>query len=172
MTERKGRAAPLLLAALAAAACGGDNSLSGSVSEVFPLDVSRVEIARNAEAFQVTYFNNRGLFLDVVARVSVYVNDVEPDGGWRRPISLIGLTDGGVERCVVAHAPGGEPVRLLPPVKSGSLEVFSGGEPGQVASGRFSILFADQGGDLAANGRTLNGNFLGLAKDAGFGELP
>ena len=172
MTRPRAVGLGLLLAASLAAACGGDNALSGSVSEVFPLDVSRVEIARNNEAFQVTYFNNRGLFLDVVARVSVYVNDVDPDGGWRRPISLVGITDGGVERCVVAHAPGGEPVRLLPPVKNGSLELSSGGEPGQVATGRFSILFADEGGDLAANGRTLNGNFLGVAVDAGFGALP
>ncbi len=166
------RLAPAVAALAAlAAACGGDNVLSGSVSDLFPLDVSRTELSRNNEAFQVTYFNNRGLFLDVVARVSVYVEDVDPDGGWRRPIPLVGASDGGVLRCVVAHAPGGEPVRLLPPVKHGTLEVAEGGEPGQLTRGRFSILFADEGGDLG-NGRTLNGNFLGVATDAGFGELP
>ena len=166
--------AALLAGALAVvallAACGGDNALSGSVSELFPLDVSRVEVARNAEAFQVTYFNNRGLFLDVVARVSVYVADV-PDGGWSRPIPLVGASDAGVLRCVVAHAPGGEPVRLLPGVKNGSLEISEGGQAGQLTRGRFSILFEDQGGDLGG-GRTLNGNFLGVATDAGFGALP
>ncbi len=72
---------------------------------------------------------------------------------------------------MVAHAPGGEPVRLLPEVKNGTLEVFEGGEPGQLTRGRFSILFQDHGGDLGTS-RTLNGSFLAVASDAGFGELP
>jgi hypothetical protein len=159
---------PLLWPALLLLACAGDNELSGSVSELFPLQVSRVEVARNAEAFQVTYFDNREFFLDVVARVSVFVGDVDPDGGWTRPIPLVGASDGGVLRCVVAHAPGGEPVRLLPLVKYGTLEVFEGGAPGELTRGRFSIQFEDHGGDLGA-GRTLNGTFLGVATDAGFG---
>ncbi len=83
-------AAAAVGAGLLLAACHGDTYLEGSLSELFPLDVSRVEVARNSEAFQVTYFDNRDLFIDVVARVSVYVGDVDPDGGWRRPISLVG----------------------------------------------------------------------------------
>jgi hypothetical protein len=62
-------------------------------------------------------------------------------------------------------------VRLLPGVKHGSLEIFEGGQAGQLTRGRFSILFEDQGGDLGT-GRTLNGNFLGVAADAGFGLPP
>jgi hypothetical protein len=157
------------LAAAALAACGGDNSLSGSMSEVFPLDVSRVEVARNNEAFQVTYFNNRDLFLDVVARVSVLVEDVDVKAGLVLPLQ--GASDAGVLRCVVAHAPGGEAVVELPPVERGTLEIAEGGSPGQETRGRFSILFASSGGDLGY-GRTLNGNFLGVAVDAGFGPLP
>jgi hypothetical protein len=159
----------LLLAALASGACGPDNGLSGSVSEVFPLDVSRVEVARNAEALQVTYFLNRGLFLDVVARVSVLVEDVVVKPGLE--LALAGASDAGVLRCVVVHAPGGEPVRTLPLVKRGQLDLSQGGQAGELTRGSFSIAFEQTGGDLGG-GRTLDGTFLGLATDAGFGPLP
>jgi hypothetical protein len=163
----------LALAAVAAGAlvsCGPDNGLGGSVEEIFPLDISRVEVARNQEALQVSYFFNRGVFLDVVARVSVSLDGVEVRPGVTIP--LAGETDGGVLRCTVVHAPGGEPVRVLPHVHRGDMVIRQGGEIGGPIRGDFSMLFASDGGDLGG-GRTLYGGFLtNEVLDAGFGELP
>jgi hypothetical protein len=159
----------LWLVACAAASCAADNDLSGSLSSVFPLEVSRTEIAANTEALQITYVYNHGVFVDVVARVSVAIADVTLKPGVK--IDLVGQLDGGVERCTVSHAPGGEPVRALPPIRSGDLTLDEGGTPGSLTRGSFSMLFETEGGDLGA-GRDLTGHFHGLATDAGFGELP
>jgi hypothetical protein len=149
--------------------CGPENGLGGSLGAVFPLDISKVEIARNLEAMQITYYLNRGVFLDVVARVSVSLDGVDVQPGVTIPLG--GETDGGVQRCVVTHAPGGEPVRVMPRVKRGDMVIRSGGEPGELTKGDFSMLFESEGGDLG-QGRTLYGGFLAEATDAGFGELP
>ena len=160
----------LALFALATlAACGPETGLSGSVSELFSLEVSRVEVRRNEQAFQVTYLRNRGVFLDVVARVSVSLEGATLVPG--KKIDLAGEYAPGHLRTTVATAPGGEPVRQLPPVKKGDLVITSGGGVGQVTSGNFSMSFSDMGGDLGA-GRTLAGTFKATALDAGFGELP
>jgi hypothetical protein len=149
--------------------CMPDNGLSGSMSEVFPLDVSRTEIARNDEAIQITYLFNRGVFLDVVVRVSVLMRGV--DFKYGRSISLVGADATGELRCVVTHAPGGESVRDLPPISKGDLIIDEGGQPGEITRGNFSMAFQNTGGDVGF-GRTLVGTFLGTASDAGFGELP
>lgn len=146
---------------LAVTACA-DNDLSGSVSEVFPLDISGTAIAANSEALQVTYLYNRDVFLDVVARVSVATSDLTLKRGIK--IDLTGQIDGGALRCVVAHAPGGEPVRSLPPIKRGDMVIDEGGRPGEHTTGHFSVLFESQGGDLGY-GRTLSGRFSGIAAD-------
>jgi hypothetical protein len=167
---RRGLAAlALALAGWGAVACAPDNSLSGSLGEVFPLDVSRVEVARNDEALQVTYYFNRGVFLDVVARVSVLMSDVSVV--MNAPVPLQGEGDGGVLRCVVTHAPGGEPVRTLPHIKRGDLTLTHGGHAGELTAGSFSMSFEAEGGDLGF-GRTLGGTFSATASDAGFGALP
>ncbi len=176
----------LALAAAAVAGCGPENTLGGSLSEVFPLDVSRIEVYRNEEALQVTYYRNRNVFLDVVARVSVALKQcdagvdldggavtscsyIDPKPGTR--IDLSGEYEPGHPRTTVAHAPGGEPVRLLPRVKRGDMNISAGGPPETVTRGNFSVLFEAEGGDLGF-GRTLYGNFAGLAVDGGFGPLP
>lgn len=188
MTKRFLLAAAAAIAVLSS--CGPENALGGSLGEVFPLDSSRVEVAVNQEAMQVTYYLNRGVFLDVVARVSVSLRDVEmkpgvviPLGGMTGEDAGVLLDDGGivsadggvlpepVQRCTVAHAPGGEPVRMMPPVVRGDMVIRSGGAPGELTRGDFSVLFANEGGDLG-QGRTLFGGFLAEASDAGFGELP
>ncbi len=157
------------VALLVGFSCGPDNGLSGSLGQVFPLDISTSNIARNDEALQVTYTLNRGVFLDVVIRISVLVSDLTIKPGVTIP--LAGSNDAGVLRCVVAHAPGGEPVRVLPEIKRGDMVISSGGHVGELTRGSFSVLFQDQGGDVGF-GRTLTGTFLGTATDAGFGELP
>lgn len=162
------------------ASCGLDNSLGGSLSEVFPLEISSVEVARNDEAMQVTYFRNRGVFLDVVARVSVSLrlDGVAEDGGVPyvipapgKKIEVVGDYVAGNPRCAVTNAPGGEPVRNLPRIKRGDFVITEGGDLGEVTSGNFSVLFEQEGGDVGF-GRTLFGNFKGELQDAGFGELP
>ena len=157
------------LAVLGSAGCGPETSLSGSLSEVFPLEVSRVEVHRNDEAFQVTYFYNRNVFLDVVVRLAVSTQGVDLSPG--KKIPLEGEYAPGHPRASISHAPGGEPVRLLPTIKKGDLTLSGGGLPGQLTSGSFSVAFESTGGDLG-QGRTLTGRFSSKALDAGFGPLP
>jgi hypothetical protein len=160
------RLLPFALGALglAAAGCAGDNALGGSVSELFPLDISRVEVRRNLEALQVSYYNNRGEDIDLVARVTMATQGLEIRQGQR--IDLAGEYQPGHLRTTVMHLAWGEPVRNLPPVKRGDLVISSGGNPGEGTRGNFSMSF-DQGGDLGA-GRTLYGNFSSTALDGGF----
>ncbi len=150
--------------ALSTAGCAGDNSLGGSVSELFPLDISRVEVRRNSEALQVSYYNNRGEDIDLVARVTVATQGVDMSPG--KKVNLTGEYQPGHLRTSVIHLAWGEPVRNLPPVKNGDLTISSGGNPGDGTRGNFSMSF-DQGGDLGA-GRTLYGNFSSTALDGGF----
>lgn len=147
-----------------ASGCAGDNSLGGSVSELFPLEVSRVEVRRNSEALQLSYYNNRGEDIDLVARVTVATQGIDLRPG--KKIDLAGEYQPGHLRTSVIHLAWGEPVRNLPPVKSGDLSLSGGGNPGEGTRGNFSMSF-DQGGDLGA-GRTLYGNFASPALDGGF----
>ncbi len=161
--------AGVLAAALFFSSCAVENGLGGSISEVFPLEVSRVEVYRNDEALQVTYYRNRGVFLDVVVRLAVALKDVDLKPG--NKVVLEGEYAPFHPRASVTHAPGGEPVRSLPPVQKGELTLSGGGPVGTVTTGSFSMLFAAEGGDLGG-GRTLNGSFNAVALDAGFGPLP
>lgn len=172
----------LVALAFSCAACLEDNTLSGSMSEVFPLEVSRVEVYKNDEAIQVTYLRNRNIYLDVVARVTIALKIPDGgtngvDGGFLRPLvpgtqlDLAGDYELGHPIASVVHAPGGEPVRLLPPVQKGDFHLSAGGEVGTLTSGDFSMVFTDTGGDIGF-GRTLVGRFTGVAVDAGFGPLP
>jgi hypothetical protein len=171
-----------LSALLLLAACLDDNTLSGSMSEVFPLEVSRVQIAKNDEGLQVTFLRNRNIYLDIVARLTVALEI--PDGGLNgvdggnmrvlKPgvrMDLQGDYALGHPIATVVHQPGGEPVRLLPDVQRGDLYISTGGAVGEFTSGDFSMVFKDTGGDIGF-GRTLEGKFSGLATDAGFGVLP
>ncbi|MBL9037510.1 MAG: hypothetical protein JNG84_03240 [Archangium sp.] len=156
---------PALLGCLVLLGCGGDNALGGSLGEVISLEVSRSDVYRNDEALQVTYYRNRGVFYDVVVRVSVALKDVELKPGVRIPLE--GEYEPGHQRTSVATAPGGEPVRVLPNVKKGDMVITSGGVAGGVTRGNFSMLFEGEGGDLGFN-RTLSGNFAAMTVDAGF----
>ena len=145
-----------------------DNVLSGSLSEVFPLEVSRTEIVANGDALQVTYLHNRDTFLDVVVRLSVAVGDLTLKPGLKIPLQ--GESASGALRCVASHAPGGEPVRTLPHIKRGDMNLAEGGTPGAITRGDFSVLFESEGGDLGYN-RTLAGTFAGIALDDHSGTI-
>ncbi len=158
-----------LFAWVSATSCGPAVSLSGSLEQLIPLEVSKVAVYRNEEALQVTYSRNRGLFLDVVIRMAVSLKGVDASAG--KKVNLAGDWQPGNPRVTFAHAPGGEPIRLLPRVKRGDLALTEGGGVGTVTKGNFSVVFEDTGGDFGG-GRSLSGRFLGTAADAGFGDMP
>jgi len=151
-------------ALVALAACGGANSLGGSVSELFPLDISKVEVLRNDEAFQVNYYANRGTGVDLVAKVTVATQDLDLSAG--KSIPLDGEYAPGHPRTTVIHLAQGEPVRVLPLVGQGDLKIDKGGQVGEETEGDFSMSF--QAGDYGG-GRNLYGSFKAMAQDAGFG---
>ncbi len=153
---------------LTLSSCGPDVVLGGSLEQLIPLDVSGVSVYRNDEGLQVTYTRSRGLFLDVVMRMTVSLSGLAPGV---KAVNLVGDWRPGNPRVTFAHAPGGEPVRLLPRVKRGDLALTEGGGVGVLTKGNFSVVFEDTGGDFGA-GRSLNGRFLGTAQDAGFGDVP
>ena len=173
------RRALVLAVMLALSACTPDHALGGGLGEVIDLTVTEVIAYRNTEALQLIYTRNRGVFLDIVIRVTISlqtqaedgsITTVEPEPGSR--ILLQGDWRAGNPRTTVAHAPGGEPIRNLPRIRSGDLQISRGGMSGGLTSGSFSMRFEDTGGDNGF-GRTLNSNFVAnQTRDAGFGELP
>lgn len=160
------RLAFLTLALAALSGCAPDNHLSGSVEELFALDVSWVEVLRNDEALQVSYYRNRGADVDGVVRVTVALKDLTLKPG--EPIPLQGEWAPGHPRTTVLHFPAGEPARLLPPVRQGELVLHAGGAPDAEVRGEFTMSFEQTGGFGA--GRNLSGSFRGVVKDAGFGD--
>lgn len=155
----------LAAAAFAAAfACRPDNTLEGSVDALFPLSVSQVDMLRNGDAFQVSYYANRGADIDLVARISVYVGDTGIDAGV--PLAIQGEYAPGHQRATVVHLTAGEAERVLPPVERGDLMVEQGGGIGQPTRGSFAVLFVQ--GDAYGSGRTLDGTFAAVPRDAGW----
>ncbi|GHG68878.1 hypothetical protein [Comamonas sp. JC664] len=151
------------------AACGlADNTLAGSVSELFPLDVSRVEALRNAEAFQVSYYRNNDLDVDLVVRLTVSTEGLELRPGAK--VDLAGTTPSGQARATVVHLGAGEPARVFAPVQKGDLQLESGGNPGEPTRGNFSMSFVR--GDGYGAGRNLEGAFSIVTQDASFGPEP
>lgn len=161
-----GRALWLIAAGLLAG-CGAENSLGGSVSSLFPLTVSRVEVLRNPEALQVSYFNNNGADVDLVIRLTVALAGIDLQPGTRIPLE--GEYEPEHPRTTVAHQAGGEPERTFGTVQRGALFLDAGGEPEQRTRGSFNLLFA--AGDAFGGGRDLTGTFSQVALDAGFDPI-
>jgi hypothetical protein len=157
-----------VLAGVGLLGCGGANSLSGSVEELFSLEVSRVEVLRNAEAFQVSYYRNNGFDVDLVARLTLATEGLDLKPG--NKVNLAGNTDAGLARATVVHLAAGEPARIFAPVDKGDLELDEGGGVDQPTRGNFSLSF-QRGEDYGA-GRSLEGRFSSTALDAGFGPEP
>jgi hypothetical protein len=166
MTRRAG----VLLAALGVAAslaCGqGDNSLSGSLSEVFDLDVSTVHVIRNDEALVVSYEHNAGRDIDLVLRFTLGLDQLPMQTG--RSVKLDGYTDGGTLRATFLHNAAGEPARVLPDVSIGEFTLDKGGNPGDDTSGSFSASFVSDGS--YGSGRAVSGRFHATALDGGYGD--
>lgn len=161
---RLGWLASLAVSAGLILACRGDNELSGSVDQLFPLSVSRVDMLRNEQAFQVSYYANRGADIDLVARVTLFVGDAGFEPG--QTLDLAGEYTEGHPRTTVIHLASGEPTRVFPRVERGDLILEQGGGIDQPTRGNFSMLF--ERGDAFGAGRTLEGTFAGLPRDAGY----
>lgn len=136
------------------------------MSEVFPLDVSFVDILRNQQAFQVNYYANNGNDVDLVAQVTLSLDGLNFQPGVDVPLQ--GLDADGGQRTTVLHLAAGSPPEPLPEVSLGDLQLNSGGDVGESTQGNFSMSFVADGG--FGGGRTLYGNFSGVAQDAGYGD--
>jgi len=147
--------------ALCAASCGG--GLSGSVGQFFALDYSRLEILRDADAFQVTYYQDTPTEIDVVVRLTVVTTGYDFTPG--HTFDLAGEYAPGHPRAVVTHAAGGEPARTLPALLHGTLTLDSGGKPGERTQGSFNLSFENEGGDFG-NGSTVSGDFDAVVVNA------
>ena len=158
----------LLFAAVATfVGCGpGDNELGGSISELFPLEVSRVDVLRNEHALQISYYRNHGAEVDLVLRLTVALQDLEVKPGAK--LDLAGEYAPGHPRTTVVHIGSGEPTRHFPRVQHGDLTIDEGGNVGEPTRGDFSLSF-EQSGEFGS-GRTAFGGFNGTAQDAGFGD--
>jgi len=157
----------VVLGVAAALACGqGENSLTGSLSEVFPLDVSTVHVLRNDQALVVSYEANAGRDIDLVLRFTLAIDQLALQPG--RRVNLAGYTDGGTLRSTFLHNAAGEPARVLADVSIGEFTLDFGGNPGEDTKGSFSASFVNDGSYAA--GRAVSGNFRGTAIDAGYGD--
>jgi hypothetical protein len=136
---------------LAAAGCGGGNSLDGSLSEAIDLSFSTVEVKRSPTALQVTYLQSEGR--EVVARITVATAGLD----LRDDLSLDGEYAPGHPRATVTRAVDGEPLLNLPRIQHGTMSLDDEPVVGEPLRGEFSLSFAE-GGDLGA-GRTLSGSF-------------
>jgi hypothetical protein len=163
------RSSPFLLVAGAIAvslACGkGDNSLDGSLSEVFDLDVSTVHVLRNDDALVVSYEHNAGRDIDLVLRFTLALDQLTLQTG--RTTNIAGSTDGGTLRATFLHNAAGEPARVLPDVSIGEFTLDTGGNPGDDTRGSFSASFVSDGS--YGSGRAVSGNFHAIALDGGYG---
>ena len=152
----------------AAMACGqGENTLTGSLSEVFPLDVSTVHVLRNDQAFVVQYQANNNNDIDLVLRFTFAIDDL-PNFKAGNSYNLAGFTDAGVERASFVHNAAGEPARVLPAVSIGQFNLDQGGNPGELAAGSFSASFVADGS--YGSGRAVTGTFHAVALDGGYGD--
>ena len=151
---------------VACLACGqGDNSLTGSLSEVFDLDVSTVHVLRNDDALVVSYEHNAGRDIDLVLRFTLALDQLTLQPG--RTVNLAGYTDGGTLRSTFLHNAAGEPARVLSDVSIGEFTLDKGGNPGDDTKGSFSASFVTDGS--YGSGRAVSGRFHGITIDAGYG---
>jgi hypothetical protein len=158
----------LIATAVAASiACGkGDNSLDGSLSEVFDLDVSTVHVLRNDDALAVSYEHNSGRDIDLVLRFTLALDQLVLQDG--RAVNIAGSTDGGTLRATFVHNAAGEPARVIADVSIGEFTLDQGGNPGDDTKGSFSASFVADGS--YGSGRAVTGTFHAIALDGGYGD--
>lgn len=162
--RRLGSLAPLALGLLLLPRCGSQSSLSGSLSEVFPLDVNAVTVSANSEAFQVSYLFSQAGNTDLVVQLTVGLAGLTLSPG--STVDLAGALPDGSPRTVVTHQLHGQPTLVLPAIQTGSLSLAAGGQSGQDTRGSFTLAFVNDGTVGAL--RTLSGSFEGTLASAAF----
>jgi hypothetical protein len=154
---------------LTLACCSTSNSLTGSVSELFPAGVNTpgglafnsVDVRSDSEAFVVTYYYTQNAQTTTVIQLHVDI-DAGYDGGPfnfapGQTIDLSGDVSSGLPRTSVIHVETGQSAQVLPPVLHGSLSLGCSLQVGQTSCGSFSMSFVDDG--TAGSNRTLAGSF-------------
>jgi hypothetical protein len=132
------------------------DSLSGSISQAFDLSFSSVTLARNSEAFQVSYLRSDGN--EIVMRVTVDTTGLTIKA--HQAFDISGDYAPCQPRTSVVRAVACEPLLDLPPLQNGQMTLDNSGIAGETTSGSFAITLQN-GPDLGGQ-YTINGNFEGL----------
>jgi hypothetical protein len=149
--------------------CSNSNSLTGSVSELFPpgvdtpggLTFNSVDVRSDSEAFVVTYYFTQSAQTTTVIQLHVEI-DGGVDGGTfnftpGQTVDLSGDVSPGLPRTSVIHVEVGQSALVLPPVLHGILSLGCSLQVGQPSCGSFSMSFVDDG--TVGSNRTLAGSF-------------
>jgi hypothetical protein len=140
----------LLVVALAVAGCGGGNGndLTGSLSEVYPLDFDTVEIDQLGSTIVITYVHSPGSDIAKTAKLIVDTTNIALD----QPPTMINLAEmfNGSTRGILQRV---EKTTIGFPIMNGHLLLNQKPTPNATLSGSFSTTLSDP------MGRTLNGDF-------------
>ena len=147
----------LFLAAALVCFTGCRPCLSGSLTEVMPLDYDHAAIELGAGSFSVGYYMTDGSQVGVVLLLSVASTglDLNQPGS----VDLSERLPDGSFRATVTRAMTADPPVMFPTIMSGSLDLQTLLFQGWPAQGAFHLVFDPEqsGGDAA--GRSVHGDF-------------
>ncbi len=128
-------------------------SVQGSLKQALPFGPTDVELYRDRDVLEISYFNGP----DLVLRLSVWIADVAMVNGLR--LSLAGSA-GGRPRATVTRQVRieGNDERTLGRIARGELTLLTGANPVEPLSGSFTFTF-EPGGELGD--RSASGTFQG-----------
>ena len=155
---------PLILGLLLLTRCSPSNSLSGSVSEIFPLDFNSVVVWVSDTSFQVSYYFTQFGNEDLVVQLAVDTTGLTIKPGVS--IDLSQDTTTGQPRAQVTHVAHAEATLVLPRIAAGTLHINSGSLPGDHFTGSFNLSFVNDG--TVGSLRTISGGFDDLSLNGNF----
>jgi hypothetical protein len=155
----------LLVLLLALPFCSSGPSLNGSLGQIFTLNFNATAIFVNTQGFELDYYLNNEGSEDLVIELTVDLTGIDFKPGVNVPLG--GEISAGVPRAAVVHQTAGQPLQPLPAILNGSLNLSSGGKPGELTTGSFQLAFGTSD-SLLGDGTTLNGNFQATAQNAAF----
>ncbi len=147
----------LAFAAIAFAGCGGNgNDLSGSLSEVYPLDFDDVTLQQEQSSLLISY-NVHGGSVSIAAKLVVDLSGITVVGGQAIDLAQV-VTNNQMRGILYRVDPGMTPL----PIKTGQLVLDNPPVLNSTLSGHFNTTLS------MPDGRTLNGDFRGtLTNPAG-----
>ena len=151
--HRTARPLPWALALLVAA-CGGSNTLEGSLGEVVDLRFDGVEVSVTDSAVTVGYFRRKGEARDLVFKL---VLDSPPGNVVHEIQTDLSPTPDGRPRASVTRSVAEDPIRTYAAIKHGFVRFDGPLELDRPASGELRVTLGE-GGD-AGEGRTAFGTF-------------